>query len=151
MREYGNWRKLSLAAVWLCGIMFAGCNGPSDLHDISMPPIITVEQLAADFENYVGREVVLEGRLGISAQDGYYAISQPRTGTSIPPLSGEVNLDFGANEPDSAKMVECLSGVTLVIGVVQESRAISVKEIKLKSEALVHSVVSCYEAALAPN
>ena len=145
MHKYGNWRKLPLGLLGLFGIIFSGCDEHSELHNVPMPPLISVEQLLEDYSSFLGREVVLQGRLSIDAQEDQYVVSQLEMGTSIFPMRESIELEFGTNEPDPVKMAECLSDVAIVIGEILESHAISVNTVKLKSDALIHSAGSCYQ------
>ena len=145
MYEYVDWSKLLVGLAFSTSILLASCADDSDLHDVPMPSILTLEQLFVDSKSFVGREVVLKGYLGISDDKRYQLSSSLQNEQSTGSQERIVYLEFGPSQPDPDRMANCLAVMTIVIGDISEGATISPTVVTRESDALRHSPSYCYD------
>ena len=145
MREYRNWRKLFVGTNYIASLLLVGCDENTDQYDVPMPHVLTVDQLAAEYEDFIGRPVVLEGFMFLSEDGRYYLTEKSQSDTTSGGTKFRISMHFGFGPPNDERMTKCLVETVLVTGEVAESKVVQVEIVKLKSDALKHGPDSCYQ------
>ena len=142
MRKYGDWRKLPIAVFVLAGGLLAGCGDATNPNEASAPEFTAVEELARDYEDRIGHPVIVEGRL-IVTDDGRYFLTK-MTSSERELQEFRLALRFELDNVSDDRMNQCLSGPTLVTGILGEVNEIQVKYVKLTSDTRMHQPNNCY-------
>jgi len=144
MRKYGYRRKLLIGAVAAIGSLSIGCGDTSHRNSDIVPAFMTVEEFASDHDTKIGDAVILEGILVEVTNNEYYLGTAMRNVDDRKISEFQVALRFESDNVDIERMSRCLSDPVLVTGILQGSNVISVKYVKLSSDARVHLPDDCY-------
>ncbi len=146
MCEYGHWRKLSVALVAVAGSLLTGCRDAAQLSSGAAPApmFMTVEELAADYEDKIGDAVILEGMLIATEEGKYFLGTTMENHTKHQMHQFQVALKFESDNVSYDRMKRCLSGPTLVTGLLQASHEMIVKYVKSTSDTRIHRPDNCY-------
>jgi hypothetical protein len=144
MHKHGHWHKLSIVAVAAVGSLLIGCNNTSNRNSDVVPTFLTVEELASDYNDRIGDEVILEGEMIRTLNHEYVLGAAMSTDADQKIREFRVALNFESDNVNAERMDRCLVGQVLVTGRLQSSNFISVKYVKLLSDARIHRSDSCY-------
>lgn len=142
MHKYGHWRKLPITAFAVAGSLLVGCGDATYPNEDLAPEFVMVEELATEYKDRIGDAVILEGRLIVTDDGQYFLGEMMDAGQEIQGF--RLALKFELDNISDDRMKRCLSGPTLVTGVLQESNEIQVKYVKLTSDTRVHQPDKCY-------
>lgn len=142
MRKYGHWSRLPVTAYALAGALSVGCGDVTNQNEKSAPHFMPVEELAPEYENRVGDAVIVEGQLVVT-DDGQYFLRQS-VDSGHRKEGMRLALKFESDNVNDHRMKKCLSGPTLVTGVLQHEYEIRVKYVKLTSDTRAHRPDECY-------
>lgn len=149
MCEHGYWRKLFIGTALIVLSIIVGCNTADINSDnpyfFPEADIMTMDELAINYVNVVGKRVILEGQLGVENNSEYYVVARRNDADGQHSTDFRLALHFTSESVDEMRMRHCLGGTTLVTGYVEESRRIRVEFVNLKADVLVHSADSCYQ------
>jgi len=123
----------------LLSFIIVGCSDGDPV-----PVILTIEELALAYEEVVGEDVILEGRLTKDSEGRYFLVPRPPNISLIHVADFQLRLRFTLDNVDEAQIDHCLDDATLVAGYVETSNRIRVEYVILKADALVQKVSSCY-------
>ena len=142
MRKPDDKRKLPIATLIVAGGLVFGCGDAVHPNEELAPDFLSVEELSSSYDDRIGQAVIVEGRL-IVADDGQYFLAemidvvQAKQGFRV-----ALKLELGSVRED--RMARCLSGPTLVSGVIARTNEIQVQYVKLTSDARMLLPENCY-------
>ncbi len=148
MCKYFNRRSLLLVILTTFAGLEAGCEdsrkNENSYRNEPFPVQVTVVELASNYENLLGRRVVVAGQLEMN--DGFYSLVPGLTGDSAPePSSAKFRLAFLGNKPSKVSMARCMIGNVFVNGVVMQDDSVDVKFVQLEEDVLAYRADACYQ------
>ena len=108
------------------------------------PTFMTVEELELSYDETIGEEVILEGRLSRNSEN-QYSLVQRLPGIASDDISDfKLQLNFMYDNVDHSQMERCLDDATLVTGFVENARRIRVERVKFTADTRIHRPDNCY-------
>ena len=130
--------RYQLITIVTC--VLSACGGRGE----PVPEFMTVEELALVYEEKIGDEVLLEGRLSRDLNSRYSLAQLPANVTNNQNEGFRVHVSFVNDNVDHDLISPCVGDATIVTGRIEDAYTIRAKRVKRTADVRTHKPVSCY-------